>query len=1509
MAIISGMEAAKVDDVKPFEMPIEALATGVKGRQDRFDKVKDTNAKGAAELMFDIRDLKGDYEERQRVIDEYNKRVDALSESVGGDWSQLDNSQIQMEAVKSAQDPRVGHLKMAKKQADDYEKITKQIEADNGFSEKFGEDANTQSLYKEDGSLRDLTDWSVQKKLDHVKAAHDYYKDVGHNLREKFELIHSTNPEYANLNAEQKNQLWYDFWISKKSSLLNNHDQIDQIKNFLIQDYRATDAGKQYWNILYRDARNQGKNELEAQKVANDVTFETVQRIGASKYKEEYKIDGKLDPIMKPSEGSGGGGGGGTRNTTINQAPAGEVPKAWEISPGPGTPTSVTSEGAGIKTSTYKEAADEIMSEKFNNEGLDVNFSYENQTNVFAMADAAAFVPHSSSSSRGGIAKSLTGTYYSILDQNLDEGSKGRYGDNAAAARFREEKDYTWYLGRKGSAEGSRLYEQNLDEGITAFKEANEGKNENGRLSFSVIDVDKALYNKAEKISLSEKAYQDLKTQEEKNNYIAQKKSKLQASFRGTDGDISGMYQSTFDPQKGFPVITIKDEYEFIEEVIKQDLKTANDNIARGTNVSMNTKRRDYAQMRLEAFARKKQESEAAMVILNTEQHDAPDEMIKDPKAMAIIYGMEAFRSKSKSQVQIANQYQFLDNAALKASGMTEEEVKMYRNPELITDKELKSKIRKDIAGIQVARVTAATEAIYQKGSWNRFESINYAGTDIGLLNAQLTSSKTTTDEASTINNLINTISFVSTELVSNSFDPGALQNIHAEGVIPGLSTAAIYIARRAGIPEAEIRLIAIERKDPKNTTETSVRLGIRNALESSANLINSMYVINPKTGLPTPAGDHTAVKEHYGKNVSAEILKSNSSEKYKSYIALIDTSKKTWESESKNYLLTGDSKEAKEIRSEVEDNARLSAIQAMQSSATNKRLKIRRKLYNPDEPGMEENIDLSSEEQALILGAYNSQLAEGKAPMKSMGDIFNKEAIFMGLRADYYNDVSIGQDGGFTGTFVNGDFNMRLPDGKGGMMDVQVEVAVENLSVAAAVAMGMTANSIEYGQQTAAGLTKSNNTGYVLTSPPTKNTNNPKSVQFHLLPFPVVIAGKERKKGSVIELRNYDVNKPLYAQLESVGEGDYKVWNTIEEANRNFHEEHVKPYMKDLIYGDKKIEKMRTDYGNISNMDKRKALMLQYEGPDTWAAYEAAEFSFDKMKAQLVARHENAAFEADPKEVENSQYEGGNKLVSKTNPGAAVRLTNAKGQEVTFEDCKNMTPQELKHFYAEAQKLQKAAGKNHQLDEILTVLEKNITGEKSNILDGELYLLPVSSYKPVVATKKETTSKNRDGRYYELFNDSKGKQLAIAKNGASNLLKQEAAVGFQNFFELATAGIGKDLAAPFEISSTVRSINANAHTYRTDFADLTNSDHFRGTAIDVSTLGSGCKEGDQLFDWCNKNSGDKGVLAEAGIYVYRHAIKGGKDHLHIEFVGKGHPNAGSVILEVIKEEVKPTKK
>jgi len=161
------MEAAKVDDVKPFELPVDALADGIKVRQGRYDKAKETFATGAAAINFDVRDLEEDYKEKEKIIGEFNDRINSLSESVGGDWSLLDNSQIQAEATKTMQDKRVSHLKKAFKEATDYEKMIHDVEKEHGFALRFGDDASTQSLYDKDGKMRQLDNWSVQEKKSH----------------------------------------------------------------------------------------------------------------------------------------------------------------------------------------------------------------------------------------------------------------------------------------------------------------------------------------------------------------------------------------------------------------------------------------------------------------------------------------------------------------------------------------------------------------------------------------------------------------------------------------------------------------------------------------------------------------------------------------------------------------------------------------------------------------------------------------------------------------------------------------------------------------------------------------------------------------------------------------------------------------------------------------------------------------------------------------------------------------------------------------------------------------------------------------------------------------------------------------------------------------------------------------------------------------------------------------------------------------------------------------------
>jgi hypothetical protein len=85
MAIISGMEAAKVDDIKPFELPIDQMAKGIESRQKRADEAKKNYGLGATSLIFDTRDHLEDKEMMNQISNEYTEEIEQELTSRGGD--------------------------------------------------------------------------------------------------------------------------------------------------------------------------------------------------------------------------------------------------------------------------------------------------------------------------------------------------------------------------------------------------------------------------------------------------------------------------------------------------------------------------------------------------------------------------------------------------------------------------------------------------------------------------------------------------------------------------------------------------------------------------------------------------------------------------------------------------------------------------------------------------------------------------------------------------------------------------------------------------------------------------------------------------------------------------------------------------------------------------------------------------------------------------------------------------------------------------------------------------------------------------------------------------------------------------------------------------------------------------------------------------------------------------------------------------------------------------------
>ncbi len=311
MAIISGFTPATVDDIKPFELPTEEIGKGLLARQERSDKNKNAFGVGASALAIDTRANQEDWDLAKKLRTDYSTDIQKIVDSKGGDWSQVDSSEIQSTALKYAQDDRARQLIEAKKQSDLFNEQWKLIEKQNGTPLHFGLNPITDSLYDDKGKIRNFKDWEVQTKLDHIKTASDMFENLGSVLKEKTGFFH--NP---NLTPEQQNALWYDYWLKTWESKKTNDPQIKAVMDGAYNDYIMTKEGAQYRRQLQQEYKKTDP-ALDDASIENKVKDHIQNLIAWSgKKRSTTEVKKEITPYFQqkpqePNYGSGGGSGKG----------------------------------------------------------------------------------------------------------------------------------------------------------------------------------------------------------------------------------------------------------------------------------------------------------------------------------------------------------------------------------------------------------------------------------------------------------------------------------------------------------------------------------------------------------------------------------------------------------------------------------------------------------------------------------------------------------------------------------------------------------------------------------------------------------------------------------------------------------------------------------------------------------------------------------------------------------------------------------------------------------------------------------------------------------------------------------------------------------------------------------------------------------------------------------------------------------------------------------------------
>lgn len=1484
MAIISGMEAAKVDDVKPFELPVDALAEGVKVRQGRFDVAKDNYAKGAAALMFDVRDREEDYAERQKVIDEYNARINELSDSVGGDWSLLDNSQIQAEAIKSAQDKRVGHLKMAKKQADEYEKIAKEIEKEHGFVERFGEDANTQALYDENGNLRDLEKWSLQSKRDHVLAAHNYYKDVGTTLRSKFEMIHSTDPEYNKLPPEKKEKLWYDFWVNKHTDKETNIFQINQIKDFLVNDYKATEAGKQYYNILIRDAMKSGQPAELAKKYADETIFTLVQQIGASKYIDKETVKATMQTNTKPVEPSyrdtNPRGPGKVRGEDDKEKPVYEAPEA--------TPhdSDVTDEGFTFEGATAYSAYRSIVNKNFNIDTLPANAAYGSINNVYAVSDHSVIVPHSTTGK--GIAKDSKGSIYQIADSNPVDLKNNKLGGNIAAVRISPGMPSTLKANPY-----SPNYNAFLEEQIKKYKEE---PNTFGILTFNKDDMDIGINMMLEDRLKEDKTYSGMTDEKTKEAYKDRLKSELLGQFIGTDGDIAPAYKAKYDEVAGYATYDMRDEYEYIKKGFDKQEEAINKNSL--LNTEQKKLQLEYLNLRRKNFDIKIQDSKNKIKLLNTTMADvyADEETTYSTEEIAFMTKMEGLRSHTKALQLTADNLLYVDKMIAVSSGMTEDEYNKYiaidsKDPKVIADKT--GIINAKLGAIGTVFATHNTMGYsmlsqmedlkdvhsdrFKNDVVNFSEHLLQGSVNVEELNANKDYMKIDRVSGLKISNLAHTM------LLKNGFE------------VVKVEDSGLYDYRR---------------KDGSS-------LGEYRDVISHLNNLESKYFDKLSDGNVSlkPNINFAKLNESYLTEAAKQIEKSNVSPKYKAYIQKTEEAKNVRLTHYRHnrFMFNEATQQGKEWKGATVDLAKGAFRSSLGVGVSNPGIKWKQVVY--DKKGNPETIDLNGTEMQEVVAALNLEYNDKggalvmKGGVKALDDLLNSAEFY--IRPDFNNDVTEDGDGNYVGSFVNADMIVTHVDkATGKSRQIWIEVPLNNISQEISLAIGMNNIMVEYGQQAAASKTKSKNTLLELTVPSTRYTNNPVKKQFQIVTFETTIAGVTVPPGSLVSLKNYKKGVPLSKQYAEATSADFEVFANEFDAIKKFHKEYSAPD-EQLLFAIKNISTFEAKYGALArqNPAKFEALFRLNEGDDAFEAYVAAGNSFDGMKATAMKRSNNRAHAKDPIILPGSENPNGTRGLTKKNETGKVAIINKKnGEKVATSDVNAMTTTELKHWVNQS----KAQG-NPNVQPVLDLIEANLNDEKdTKHSDGQLYMFAEGELPTIGFKNDKVKGKGDTPGFYALHYatnttpvqkdvetdgvkpqvKSSSKPLVIAKEGAVNYMNQEASTAFQGLF--SRLDIERDLGGmPLEVSSIARSVNNNLAQYTGDLRSFTNSSHMYGKAMDIATkrLGNDAanSSGYALLSWARANPE---LLKEYGIQIYHHKVEDGEWHIHAEYVGKNSDKA-----------------
>ena len=1512
MAIISGMEAAKVGDVTPFELPIEKMAKGIEAVQKRADSAREMYGIGQAAMNFKVRDRKEDYDERARLAKEFDDNIQKELSAVGGDWSKLNNSIIQAQATKSARNPFVSHLIDANKRADVTEKEVRRIEGLGGFAELFGSDARTQDLYEKDGSFRDLSKNSVQPKISHEEAADAYFDHAGEDFIE--EILWSYSGDLIT-DPKVREEIGTGFFRKDWTKLKQNNRQIAVVINNMVDDFIEERAGKQYYEKLIERAKQSGLGEKEAVAYARGRAERLLQVAGAKRsfQQVEKRSDMQYNPQKPVAVGSGNNGPAGpTETKTIT--PKEKKPSMLE---GDFATMIRTNEGLQTPYTTYAQGYHNITSDNYSLNGLSANFKLAELTNVKQMGGAILMTPTTIAGTPGA-GKNIDGYAYTA-SQNFGSANRA-YGNNPTCVRtlnYADPRYGNWgnMLGAPPLDQVLKQYDGTADDGY-------------GKPICSDYDLQRA-YRKIVSDNFDKTKRKFNSPAERKKAVDAEADGMLLAYRNGSiTSQMGSLYDAEWNEDKGYNTFKIKPEFQLMLDIVEADIaKELADNPPNEAILKI------LRQKKINISEKITEGIEVANM-MNTPASDlfsTNPEYLNDPSKMSFIKSMEISRNQTKTLMAQANHLLTMDWLIAREKGVTYEDWKALTNPSK-SDPNTVYKMEKSKQAYNKIIAASVEEA-------NSLGSYGVSTLDFFLQESYDTKNAKTIRASE---NVVNLMYDVQRGVVVDGINkvvkkPGAQiyytkvnnrnetvkANTHED-----VSKLSIFALEQAGYTKNSYGNYEVDYRTYNMISRTEYFFKNKCQADGEGNIIrNSGRFIDANTNFDK-AYRTASLRVTGGTPAATAYFKAQADAK----IEHLGTARVF------NFNITSTDGKA------MYDRVKNTALQQYNANAgsdnpTGMGVLKRVNYGGLDKDGKQQNVteeDINKQGDLMKQIILHDKIARGdKAGERSIGailaDISQQPGMgFIGISPDHNNDENI----------FNAIFAVPYTDANGNVGVLNLELEMPPMSTEVLEALGISSYWTEFNQEIIASRKASGNTSVTITLPSTKGSANPQTNKYYEIHVPMTIqtvnGSVTAEAGSFILFENGDSSKSFHDQLLSQnkpGGVSVRHFASIEAICVDFEKTYMQSdaalieVMKDIDARGKQILKVvnnsKMTPAQIENYVKEYHGALWDGLTDGGKNPNITQQSIDALKGKFFKTHKKQYASDNAKEVftlNTSTNNGGSqidkvfKIITKTNNDSDWSLqagtSNTGSVEVTQKDLLDMTDDDL---------ILLLSYKGLKNSASLIALGKQLKeGKYTKDANGKRFMNPngVDYSKMQIANsdvnKTFSLPKGRLG-YQFITNPAydtqlKNKPLVVAKTDVPNRANPKLVTAFTSLPVIPT------LSGPIQVSSGHRSIEDNIHAYKGNMKALTRSEHLEGNAIDISTTALKSEpnqyngSGYEFLYWLGTADGKK-WLKDNSLYAWHHTVDKVSEgdanhgwHIHLEYT----TNAGKI--GVLRDDEAPVR-